>query len=64
MAKRREKPKLGRKITHTNGLGTSNQGIVKSLLSSQFAYETKEGLTMYCLYDESWKYANKGAKSG
>lgn len=59
----RKKPALGDVIEHHEPqFNRVRIGTVVMLLSAQFAYETEEGENCLCMYNENWKFLNKGTK--
>lgn len=58
------KPKVKQKIVHSEPeFPRETTGTVTALLSAQFAYETPEGITRYCLYKEIWRPLETKVKS-
>ena len=50
-------PKVGDRIIHDEPeFERTTQGVVMDILSSQFTYQTDNGLVRFCFYRDTWKY--------
>tara|TARA_R100000306_G_C4344529_1_gene126975 strand:- start:687 stop:863 length:177 start_codon:yes stop_codon:yes gene_type:complete len=55
-----KRPKVGDRIIHDEPeFERITQGVVMDILSSQFTYQTDNGLIRFCFYKDIWKHERK-----